>query len=206
MPLLPPWLQTHAKAVQPHIDSVLWLLFAALDDVARQLAPLLHKTADAVAPYVQPWQQRTNALLGRMEPWQIVLLAVGATLLVVAALQALSIRWARIRKQGVVQWACVCLRAAPGIRGLLATETDKIRSGVAEGVLSGWLAAILSGFSGDHVGAPLGTHVHHAPQREVCRRSWSAVTSAKVVPCSCCCSCAQVQDRRHHQAGWAVHH
>jgi hypothetical protein len=127
LPLLPPWLEPHAKAAQPHIDAVLRLVFAALDDVARQLAPLLHKATDAAAPYVQPWQLRANALLGRMEPWQIVLLAVGATLLAVAALQALSIRWARIRKQGVVQWACACLRAAPGIRGLLATETDKIR-------------------------------------------------------------------------------
>lgn len=48
-------------------------------------------------------------------------------------LQALSCRWARIRKQGVVQWACACLRAAPGIRGLLATETTKIRCAAAQG-------------------------------------------------------------------------
>jgi len=42
-------------------------------------------------------------------------------------LQALNARLTRIRKQGVVQWACACLRAAPGIRGLLDQETTKIR-------------------------------------------------------------------------------
>jgi hypothetical protein len=36
---------------------------------------------------LQPLLQRTNALLGSWEPWQIVLLAIGATLLAVAALQ-----------------------------------------------------------------------------------------------------------------------
>ncbi len=44
----------------------------------------------AVFLLLQPLMQRTNALLGGMEPWQIVLLAVSATLLAVAAFQVLE--------------------------------------------------------------------------------------------------------------------
>lgn len=60
-----------AKQMPTHCQHSLLLLLLLL--------PLLLCT--------QPLLQRTNALLGSLEPWQIVLLAVGATLLAVAALQ-----------------------------------------------------------------------------------------------------------------------
>ena len=53
VPHLPPWLRPHFQALQPHVDAVMRLLVAALDDVARQLAPYLHQAVDAASPHVQ---------------------------------------------------------------------------------------------------------------------------------------------------------
>ena len=50
---LPQWLQPFLQLVQPHVDSVLRLAVAILDDIARQLAPFLHTAVDAAAPYLQ---------------------------------------------------------------------------------------------------------------------------------------------------------
>jgi hypothetical protein len=53
LPYLPQQLQPLVQVLQPHIDSVLRLIFAAFNDVARQLAPVLHKAVDAASPHLQ---------------------------------------------------------------------------------------------------------------------------------------------------------
>lgn len=52
-PYLPQWLQPFFGLIQPHIDAVLRLAVAILDDIAQQLAPLLHQAVAAASPYLQ---------------------------------------------------------------------------------------------------------------------------------------------------------
>ncbi|KAF6262831.1 PLP-dependent transferase [Scenedesmus sp. NREL 46B-D3] len=75
-----------------------------------------------------------DALLSRYRPWQIALLAAGATLLLVAAAQTAAAKLERVRRQGVVNWACACIRAAPFIRGMLAKQKAKIAAKIAAGI------------------------------------------------------------------------
>eukprot|EP00879_Flechtneria_rotunda_P016083 GHRR01016824.1.p1 GENE.GHRR01016824.1~~GHRR01016824.1.p1 ORF type:complete len:524 (+),score=169.46 GHRR01016824.1:2119-3690(+) len=49
-------------------------------------------------------------------------------------LQACLGRLQRIRQQGLVQWACSCLRSAPIIRGLVAKEMAKASAKVSAGI------------------------------------------------------------------------
>jgi hypothetical protein len=46
-------------------------------------------------------------------------------------LQAAAAKLERIRRQGIVNYACACIRAAPFIRGLLAKEKAKIAAKIA---------------------------------------------------------------------------
>lgn len=50
---LPRWLQPFFRVLQPHIDAVLRLAVVILDDIAQQLAPLLHQAVAAASPYLQ---------------------------------------------------------------------------------------------------------------------------------------------------------
>lgn len=53
VPHLPGWLRPHFQLLQPHIDAVMRMLVAALDDVARLVAPYMHKAVGAASPHVQ---------------------------------------------------------------------------------------------------------------------------------------------------------
>jgi hypothetical protein len=55
-------------------------------------------------------------------------------------LQAAAAKLERIRRQGIVNWACACIRAAPFIRGLLAKEKAKIAAKIAAGIQRDGLA------------------------------------------------------------------
>jgi hypothetical protein len=59
---------------------------------------------------------------------------------VVVYLQAAAAKLALIRRQGVVNWACACIRAAPFVRGLLAKEKAKIAAKIAAGIQRDGLA------------------------------------------------------------------
>lgn len=48
--------------------------------------------------------------------------------------QALQAKLAFIQRQGVVQWACTCLRSAPFLRSLLAKEKAKIAAKISAGI------------------------------------------------------------------------
>jgi hypothetical protein len=55
-------------------------------------------------------------------------------------LQAAAAKLERIRRQGIVNYACACIRAAPFIRGLLAKEKAKIAAKIAAGIQRDGLA------------------------------------------------------------------
>jgi hypothetical protein len=58
----------------------------------------------------------------------------------VVVLQATAAKLELIRRQGVVNWACACLRAAPIVRGRLAKEKAKIAAKIAAGIQRDGLA------------------------------------------------------------------
>jgi hypothetical protein len=76
VPLFPRWLQPHFQLLQPHIDAVLRLVFAAMDDVARLLAPYMHRAVDAAMPYLQVgWV----TAMRRSRPWAHISLLLHLT-------------------------------------------------------------------------------------------------------------------------------
>ncbi|WIA20475.1 hypothetical protein OEZ85_004880 [Tetradesmus obliquus] len=129
-----------AQQIGPEFHKIMRALVAALDNLARPLGPLLHRLVDPLLPQLQASAAAVDAALGRFRPWQVLLLAAGATLLLVTAAQAAAAKLERIRRQGVVNWACACLRSAPIIRGLLAKEKAKIAAKIAAGIQRDGLA------------------------------------------------------------------
>lgn len=111
----------------PEVATATW---TRLRPVAMTVQHDLESLCGPVLAHLQPHMNRatawTDKQLESLQPWQIALLAIGSTWVVLKLLRWLSDLVADVRDVGVVQTSLNILKSLPILSGIVRREVDKV--------------------------------------------------------------------------------